>query len=158
MSHPQPPQRQPSAIETERYAKTLHNAAIATLVVCPILALLPPRKLDMYTIGLVGLTGYSANYLIRESSGRSIWQQITRPQRQPLPKESTPSASVIGELQKEGRNDIGSAYYEQGSWKAQRQREIKDDVEEGKSFSDMIVDQVWSVWNQGKKNEEDEET
>ncbi|KAF7197912.1 hypothetical protein HII31_00626 [Pseudocercospora fuligena] len=156
MSHPQPPQRQPSAVETERYAKTLHNAAIATLVACPLLALLPPRKLDMYTIGLFGLTGFSANYLVRESSGRSIWQHITRQQRQPFSQpESTSSPSIIGELQKEGRNEAGSGYT-QGSWKAQRQQEIKDDVEEGKSYGDMISEQIWSVWNQGKKEEDDE--
>ncbi|KXT15888.1 hypothetical protein AC579_5533 [Pseudocercospora musae] len=158
MSHPQPPQRQPSVVETERYAKTLHNAAIATLVACPILALLPPRKLDTYTIGLFGLTGFSANHLVRESSGRSIWQQVTGQQRQPLPKsESTSGPSIVGELQKDGRNGIGSAY-EPGTWKARRQQEIKDDVEEGKSFADMINDTVWEVWNQGKKKEEDEET
>ncbi|KXT07282.1 hypothetical protein AC578_2435 [Pseudocercospora eumusae] len=151
MSHPQP-----SAVETERYAKTLHNAAIATLVACPILALLPPRKLDMYTIGLVGLTGFSANYLVRESSGRSIWQQITRQQRQPFSQpESTSSPSIIGELQRESRNEAGPGYA-QGSWKAQRQQEIKDDVEEGKSYGDMISEQIWTVWNQGKKEEDDE--
>lgn len=72
MSHPQAPTRQPTEDETKSYATTLHRAAIFTVVVCPLLAALPPRKFDTYTIGLVGLTGFSANYLYRESRGHSI--------------------------------------------------------------------------------------
>ena len=43
------------------------------------------------------------------------------------------------------------------AWKVQREKEIKDDVEEGKGFGDMIMDQIWEVWNWGKtKDDEDE--
>lgn len=43
------------------------------------------------------------------------------------------------------------------AWKAQREKEIKDDIEEGKGFGDMIMDQIWEVWNWGKpKDDEDE--
>lgn len=152
MSHPQPPQRQPTLSESERYAKLVHNAALASVIACPILAILPPRKLDLYTWGLVGVTGYSANYLIRESSGRSMWQHVSRQQPQFANKvieekeEQQQQPSVIADLQKQGRG-----------WKAQRQQEIKDDVEEGKGFADMIMDQIWEVWNQGKTTDEDGE-
>lgn len=133
----------------EKYRKTVHNAALAALVTCPILALLPPRKLDIYTILLIATTGYSANYLVREKSGRSLWQMARRqqPAQMQQPMEGVASSSVVGELQKEAR----VRGYESG-WKAQRQKEIKEDVEEGKDVSDMIIDQVWEVWNQGKKN------
>jgi hypothetical protein len=76
MSHPQEPTRRPTDSETERYKTTLRRAAIFTLVCCPALAALPPRKLDFYTVGLIGITGFSANYLYRESQGQSIWQVI----------------------------------------------------------------------------------
>lgn len=65
------------------------------------------------------------------------------------------SSSVVAELQKEGRSEAVGGY-EQNSWKARRQREIKKDVEEGKGFGDMITDQIWEVWNQGKKKENDD--
>ena len=76
MSHPQAPIREPTPTETNSYKTTLHRAAIFTLIVCPCLAALPPRKFDAYTIGLVGLTGFSGNYLFKESRGHSIWHVI----------------------------------------------------------------------------------
>ncbi|CAK3808069.1 hypothetical protein MYCFIDRAFT_39873 [Lecanosticta acicola] len=150
MSHPQPPQRQPTASETERYAKVVHNAALVAVIACPILAILPPRKLDLYTWGLVGATGYSANYLVRESSGRTIWQHVSRQQPQllqPTERKEEGQQSVVGDFQKSNRS----------AWKIQRQQEIKEDVEEGKGFADMIMDQIWEVWNQGKTKEDDDE-
>ena len=87
MSHPQAPIRDPTPTETKSYATTLHRAAIFTLVVCPCLAALPPRKFDAYTIGLVGLTGFSANYLYKESRGHSIWHVIGGQKAEGLRKE-----------------------------------------------------------------------
>lgn len=153
MSHPEPPENKPTNPEIERYAKTVHNVAVAALIACPILALLPPRKLDIYTIGLITTTAYSANYLVREKSGRGVWQHISR---QPATiQQETELGSVVGELQKQRRNVSGQDY--QSGWKAERQKEIREDVEEGKGFGDMIVDQIWEVWNQGKVKDEDDE-
>lgn len=143
--------------EIERYRKAVHNAALAAVIACPILAILPPRKLDIYTLGLVGVTGYSANYLIRESSGRSVWQHVSRQPMRPLPGRDDlerQEQSVIAELQKEGRGELAK---QRDVWKVQRQREIKEDVEEGKGFADMIMDQIWEVWNQGKVKEDEDD-
>lgn len=139
--------------DDEKYKKTVHNVALAALVTCPILALLPPRKFDIYTIGLVATAGYSANFLVRERSGRSIWQTVTRqqPAQFQVRRDEEAPLSVVGELQKATRG--GS--YESG-WKAERQKEIKEDVKEGKDFSDMIIDQIWEVWNQGKKKSDED--
>ena len=42
-------------------------------------------------------------------------------------------------------------------WKAQREKEIKEDLEEGKGLGDMIMEQIWEVWNWGKtKDDEDD--
>lgn len=143
-------QQQPPPSQREKYAKAVHNAALVAAIACPVLALLPPRKLDIYTIGLVGVTGYSANYLVAESTGRTVWQHVSRsPINTPVKVEQEQS-SVVGELQKESRGM-------RDSWKTQRRKEIEQDVEEGKGFGDMIVDQIWHVWNQGKVDEEEEE-
>ena len=75
MSHPQAPTRQPTPEETQSYTTTLHRAALGTLVVAPALALLPPRKLDLFTLSLGGMTVFSANHLYRERYGRSIWER-----------------------------------------------------------------------------------
>lgn len=42
------------------------------------------------------------------------------------------------------------------AWKMQQQKEVREDIEEGKGMSDMIIDQIWDVWNWGRKrNDED---
>lgn len=98
------------------------------------------------------MTGYSANYLVAESSGRTIWQHVSR---QPgnfasSRVEHHEQKSAIGELQKEGRGA-------RETWKMQRRKEIEEDVEEGKGFGDMIMDQIWEVWNQGKTEDEEDD-
>jgi hypothetical protein len=156
MSHPQPPQRQPTPTEIEKYTKTIHNVAVFAVIACPIIALLPPRKLDFYTFTLMGTTAYTANYLIKESSGRSVWQHVSRrPAARPMLESPVKAeeGSVVGEIQKQARG----AESQREAWKIQREKEIKEDVEEGKGFGDMIMDQIWEVWNQGKVPEEEEE-
>lgn len=172
MSHPQPPQRQPTTTETNQYVKALHNTALVAVFACPVLALLPPRKLDFYTFGLGGATIFSANFLLRERTGRSIWQHI-RPLQQghDLPQESsivsaTERANLNMELQQTSaelrriKDDGGSVAQQvrsqRDAWKAQREKEIRDDLEEGKGYQDMILDQIWEVWNWGKPKDEDD--
>lgn len=172
MSHPQPPQRQPTPNETERYVKTLHNTALFALVACPVLILIPPRKLDFYTFGLVGGTLYSANFLIREQTGRSIWQHVSQSRQQHVPMSystapPTEQANLQRELQtaekelqrvRQEKESVASQVQSQrDAWKAQREAEIKEDVEEGKGFGDMIVDQIWEVWNWGKPSDDEDE-
>ncbi len=174
MSHPQPPQRQPTTDDTQRFIKALHNTAIFALVACPVLAILPPRKFDTYTFGLGGATLFSANYLLREQTGRSAWQHITG--RRPQPVLHTPmQSSVISSTEQSNLNrelvhdvqdmrDLGKhapsvteqVLSQRDVWKAEREQEIKDDVEEGKGFGDMIMDQIWEVWNWGKTDEDED--
>lgn len=169
MSHPQPPQRQPTSNETERYARAIHNTALVALVACPVLILIPPRKLDFYTFSLCGATAYSANYLIRERTGRSIWQHV-QPARESgslLRHSSVESASLHRPLQAISRETQDSEQQkvsvnqqvqnQRDAWKLQREKEIEEDIEEGKGFGDMIMDQIWEVWNWGKKRDDEDE-
>nr|POF27609.1 hypothetical protein CFP56_73794 [Quercus suber] len=166
MSHPQPPQRQPTQSETEKYIQTLHYAAITAVIACPVIALLPPRKLDFYTIGLLTTTGYCSNYLVREQTGRSIWQHVTLPTKPPLVVPPEERANLDRELQR-GREELRRMRHNGGSvseevskrdaWKRKLEEEIKEDVAEGKGFGDMIYDQIYEVWNWGKRKEEDDE-
>ena len=176
MSHPQAPQRQPTPSETQRYVNTIHNVALVAVIACPILALLPPRKLDVYTIGLIGTTAYSGNYLVRERSGRSMWQYVVNGSPSPAaavePSVSpTEQASLEKELQYAKQEmhrlnpssspsvsaEVQAAYTQREAWKAQRNQEIQDDLDVGKGIGEMITDQVWEVWNWGRgKGGEDE--
>jgi hypothetical protein len=174
MSHPQPPQRQPTPNETERYARTLHNTALAAVIVCPIIALLPPRKLDIYTFTLGGTTVFSANWLVRERSGQSIWQHVgfgPRPslkasneslgvsptEQANLQREINHASQELQRINKEEKPSVTEQVQSQRqTWKKQQQKEIEEDVEEGKSIADVITGQIWNVWNWGKKDDDDD--
>lgn len=173
MSNAQPNPVQSAPNDADRYAKALHITALGGLIVCPALALLPPRKLDFYTVGLITGTTWSANILIRERTGRSIWQHLSpRLAQQPLaPQHAAVSAmeqaklhrelnSVTAEMQRLGKSapsvteEVAS---QREAWKMQREKEIKDDLEDGKGLGDMIYDQIWEVWNWGKPKEDEDD-
>lgn len=170
MSHPQPPQRQPTPNETENYVRAVHYAAIGVVIACPILALLPPRKLDFYTIGLLTTTGYCSNYLLREQTGRSIWQHVTLPSTNVVRSSSVIPAEERANLNRElqhGRQEMqrvkqeGKGVMEELSgrdaWKKKLEEEIKEEVAAGKGYWDVMYDQIYEVWNWSKRKDDDED-
>lgn len=175
MSHPQEPTRQPTQAETKSYASTLHNMALASVVIGPILVLLPPRKIDVYTLSLTGLTVYSANHLYRESYGRSIWQRLSSSDEasigSSLPTEQARKFQRQHRLQQEAQirsgdktaleavkakqNVLDKVWMgsETEGWNEKREREVQKKLDEGKGYGDIIMDQIWEVWNWGKTDE-----
>ncbi|RAL59290.1 hypothetical protein DID88_007003 [Monilinia fructigena] len=59
-----------------RTTPLLHNASLAALVVCPIVMLLPPRKMDVYTFALMTTTFIGGNHLAYEYTGVSMMNRI----------------------------------------------------------------------------------
>lgn len=174
MSHPQEPQRQPTQAETVNYAKTLRNTALVTAVACPLLALLPPRKLDFFTAGLGLTTVYSTNYLVRDYTGRSIQQHITGYRPPVVARESMQiddaqlrvsdaarlerqEALRASKEEKTGIAEQVEASRQQAKWAQERNQEVQDALDVGKGFGDIIIDQVYEVWNWGKKRDDDDE-
>ena len=78
MSTPTPSKPPPQlATDAASRAKVIHNVALGALIVCPIIILLPPRKLDIYTLALISGTLIGGNQIAYEYTGRSIatrWQ------------------------------------------------------------------------------------
>jgi hypothetical protein len=141
-------------------------------VACPVLMLLPPRKLDFFTAGLGITTVYSTNYLVRDSTGRSIQQHITGYRPPILPKESmqtdeahTQASDAIRLERQEAllaskeRANIAEQVEatKQAKWAQERNQEVQDALDVGKGFGDIIIDQVYEVWNWGKKRDDDDE-
>lgn len=46
---------------------------------------------------------------------------------------------------------------ESAGWKERRLREEQKAIEEGKGYSDLIMDHIWDVWNWGRKTEEEDD-
>ncbi|KAF1827090.1 uncharacterized protein K489DRAFT_311465 [Dissoconium aciculare CBS 342.82] len=159
MSTQQLPKQSPTTSDAEKYAQAMRAAAVLAVVACPVVALLPPRKLDFYTVGLIGTTVYGANHLTRDYTGRSLWQHATRQQRE-SPGQAVPG-SLVGQLQTQARGaqnveaPVGTLARKREEWKAERQNEIQEELEEGKGFGDMIMDQIWEVWNWGKPKQDE---
>lgn len=63
------------------------------------------------------------------------------------PRSESVAAAVTTELEKTKSS--------REAWKTQREKEIQDDLDAGKGFADMIIDQVWEVWNWGKKKDDE---
>ncbi|KAG4435526.1 hypothetical protein IFR05_008993 [Cadophora sp. M221] len=53
-----------------------HNIALGALIVCPIVILLPPRKLDFYTVALTAGFFAGGNHLASHYTGASIAQRF----------------------------------------------------------------------------------
>lgn len=161
MSHPQEPQRQPTSAETAKYAQTLRTTAIVTAIACPLLALLPPRKLDFLTAGLGLTTVYSTNYLVRDSTGRSIQQHITGYRPPVLAREGEEAQMRVSDAMRQEKTAIAeqveaTRQQPEARWAKERNQEVQDALDVGKGFGDIIIDQVYEVWNWRKKDGDDE--
>jgi hypothetical protein len=184
MSSPQPPIPTPEerlALEQKaRYDRTTRNLAIGCAILCPVIALLPPRKLDLYTFSL-GVGFYlSADHLAQQHNGRPLFQQIrwSSPIRE-LPTEKARETARIMREREEAekgkarheavmRGDTQSAKEDRSlwnkvwmgdedeGWKERRMAEEKKAMEEGKTYTSIILDQIWEVWSWEKKKDGNE--
>lgn len=72
----QPPQRLPLTPQQEKYKRIGHYGAIGTLFVAPAIALMPPRKIDLFTYGLGFSWLIALNWLAIEDNGRDLVDRI----------------------------------------------------------------------------------
>ncbi|KAJ8108263.1 hypothetical protein OPT61_g8292 [Boeremia exigua] len=174
MATPQPiltPEQRLAQENAQRNSRIIRNVAIGGVIICPIIALLPPRKLDLYTFSL-GVGFYlSADHLCEARYGRGLVTQLS-PFRAvgDLPTERAREVQAkIREAREEERRKLGhSEARDEGAlkkfwmggetegWKERRLEEEKKALQEGKSYTDMIYEQIWDVWNwdrKGKKGE-----
>ena len=69
-------------------------------------------------------------------------------------KEEMQRLQVEGKLSAEPSHAARSA---REAWKAQREKEIQDDLDVGKGFGEMIMDQISDVINWRKKRDDDDD-
>lgn len=168
MATPQAPltSEQRLAIEQQaQYQRITRNLAIGGLVLCPIIALLPPRKLDLYTFSL-GVGFYlSADHLCTIRTGQGLVQQLSPMRAVGLPTDKAREMQKILREEREksrktlerqeGAEEKGvlSKIWmgdEKEGWRERRLEEEKKALEEGKTYTDMIFEQIWDVWNWDK--------
>jgi hypothetical protein len=150
-STPQPPSSTP-VLDATAQAKLIHNVALGALIVCPIVILLPPRKLDIYTLALVGGTFFGANQLTYESTGTSIvsrqkrWMESMSPGQELPPKALEMQARLKAEKeyrlrQSEGLLVKGKEEREGKVLQELARRKEEDRVQEGRERG--LVEKIW---------------
>lgn len=155
-------------------AKILHNLSLAAFIICPALILLPPRKLDIYTISLLTGTFIGSNQLVQDYTGRSITVRVQesfeqrrletlrkQQQRKDAPAEvlEWERESLVGKMNMGTgeKSEVLEEVKRRGKWKEERDRREKEAAEEGRGYGDLIADQVWEVWNWGKGGKDEDE-
>jgi len=133
-----------------RFEAVKKNSAIACFVICPTLALLPPRKLDFYTFSLTGVWLASANHLTFAYTGRSAWQRLAIAEG----RSASPAQSRYEEVQRQlreqgikGAEKVSSKGGLQGiwmgdekeGWKERRVKEEREALEKGESYGHLIA-------------------
>ena len=168
-----------AAIERRTYA--FRNAAIAGAVVCPLVMLLPPRRLDLRNTFLAGVFFMSTNHITHVYTGESILQRFSNRVSSMAPTGLPAKAQRTSELIKEAREreaaqkGIQNQYArpedqtiadsakkvwlggESEDWGKKRNAEHQKALEEGKGISDIILEQIGDVFSgnwRGKAKEE----
>lgn len=196
-SKPPKPPPEPTLEEkihmTTSFHRFLHYGSYSMLLLGPALIALPPRKLDLYTFSLAGLTFAATNHVVRERTGASLWYKLpgtrlpplradleaeqnrrlleepiqsqssvqTRPlfESQPRLDKQLPAARLEHEGHGHGTRLAARAEEiwrggEPDDWKQRRLAEEQRRLADGEGYWDMIVGQVWEVWNWGEQKAE----
>lgn len=98
-----------AGVDNDPYYTLRHNASIGALILCPILALIPPRKVDPYTFMLATSATLAGNNLVRDYTGRGVWERIDRRTsgllKKPDPIEPLSTPTRTAAAAKEGSGD-----------------------------------------------------
>ncbi|OCK78893.1 hypothetical protein K432DRAFT_281547, partial [Lepidopterella palustris CBS 459.81] len=166
------PEQQLALKQREQYDSVTRTVSIACLIACPVIAVLPPRKFDFYTVSLGGIWLFSANHVTKQYSGRSIWQNMKQyadfspglPTERARDMQKIMEASRVGkkardmrEEQEEREKGVLEKVWmgeEKEGWKERRLRKEQEALEEGRGYGSLIMEQIWDVWNWGKKEGE----
>ncbi|KAF7862606.1 hypothetical protein EAF04_007479 [Stromatinia cepivora] len=203
MSTTQPSQLTQPDPANPRTTPLLHNASLAALIVCPLVMMIPPRKMDVYTFALMTTTFIGGNHLAYEYTGVSmmtrIQSRVTSFSSTELPEKAKETQRRIREAQEKKRMEesgkfVGKTFKSQEGvkgegvlealekrsagqptvemvqeggkegvlekiwlggegkdWKEKRDQKEKEALEAGKGYGDLIMEQIWEVWNGGKK-------
>ncbi|KAH7132646.1 hypothetical protein B0J11DRAFT_522197 [Dendryphion nanum] len=159
--------------QRQKHESLVRNVAIAGIIICPAVALMPPRKLDLYTFSLAFGFYLSADHLTTSYTGRGIIHQLVKKNGDSswLPTEKAKDTQQKlregKDALKEGNASLGSKGENKGilhrlwmgdekeGWRERRMEEERKAVEEGKSLTDIILEQIWEVWNWDKKKRGD---
>ncbi|KAK7606691.1 hypothetical protein JOL62DRAFT_510405 [Phyllosticta paracitricarpa] len=148
--------------EAVGFNKTANRLSFWLLIACPAIALIPPRKLDIYTYGLGAMTLVSADHLLRWRSGRSAMQAEAAASATSLDGLPTEKARAVQEAlreQKRKKKEEGMLTKvwmggEEEGWQEKRLREEREAIARGEGYGDLIKKYLDEAWPWSKKDKE----
>lgn len=162
--------------DLERWNKLFYNTSLGIVIACPVIALLPPRKMDLYTFGLGIAWFMSAGYVVEHKTGKGLlWhigamipsegnrRRIAQEQEREMMREGlrwqgeTPRAMEQEQQQQQKRGFWKRIWMggERDDWVEERMRKEKEALEDGRGYAGLIADQVREAF--GYKDTEDED-
>ena len=130
--------------QQNEYTDLRYKVALGLAVACPLMMLLPPRKLDLYTFGLGATLVFSLNEIAKHR-GTDLLHVLAGGSKQARQTDDVARGEKLASAWK------GESVYGQ-----HRRRE-----DDGMGIKDMILESVWDVWQQRDKRtrtpEEEEE-
>lgn len=125
--------------QQQRYDGLRYKVSVTLLVACPVLALLPPRKIDWYTFGL----GSAWLYCLTDVSsdhGRDMWRGFRRKEDIALKMALKPEVEGM----------------KVGGWRGDKIiKDYRKREEEAESYGSIIMEQIWDVWEQRDRGKRD---
>jgi hypothetical protein len=144
MATPQPPLTPEQRIaleERQKLEKLGRYAAIGGVILCPALALMPPRKLDLYTLALGISTYISADYLCNSYTGRGVVENVFAPRWRSKEADPYEKGAPLSALPTPEARKLHDQYQ-----KKLRELEIQEAQREGKPVPPPkkgILQQLW---------------
>jgi len=155
------PDKPTDPVEIQQWRKLFYNTSLGLCIACPLIALLPPRKMDLYTFGL-GVTWFTcAGYVVQERTGQGIlWHlgnHIPSARNAQRMEEMRREAAQQGrEIKDQPRGILKSIWMagERDDWVEERARKEKEALEEGRGYGGLIMDQVKGAFKTDASEEE----
>lgn len=164
MSEPATPPPSLADQRAQQYISAKRNLAIGLFITCPVIALLPPRKLDLYTLALSGVWVASANHVSGLRSGRTVFQRLSEPAPHAAPSKKYEELQrqlrergIQGSEKKQGLGVVDKIWMgDQGEdWQVKRAEREREVLRSGEGYGTLIMDQIKEVWT-GKRREDGE--
>jgi hypothetical protein len=156
-------QKQKEDAHQQAQLRTLiRYTSFGSAIVCPILLLIPPRRLNIFAVANIFGAGFGLNYSLKEVTGMSLGQRLAMrmsklsgaelPEKARLVKERIRVEKEMRALEKQsgaGKVDVSSASEEKKGVLAQVEglkgrREERVEVEDGKKTGiPAAVEKIW---------------
>ncbi|KAL9092002.1 MAG: hypothetical protein Q9159_001147 [Coniocarpon cinnabarinum] len=155
--------------QTAQYRRAFYYSSIGVATACPIIALMPPRKLDLFTFGLGIAFCMSSGYVLEQQTGKGLaWhigsripsqgnaerrareeaerrnREEGKPQLGQMVRENEERIAEDRRKKRDDRGFVKKVWMgrESDDWVQERKRREEEALDEGRGYGGLIVDYI----------------